>query len=129
VVPWKPKKPLLPAHPRLQEFDGRVAHLLQGETQVGLLLVRSDAWATCSGGALWWRRWSPWRHSAMLLVDLPGREPNYDDSVVMPDDLDTEIDDWQNSRFRLYGDTYRLRWCDEVESKRLASTVFGVAVD
>jgi hypothetical protein len=36
---------------------------------------------------------------------LPGRKPDFDDSVVMPDDLDQEIDDWTHNRFRLYGDT------------------------
>lgn len=57
-----------------------------------------------------------------------GHDPDFDDSVVMPDDLDDEIDEWENNRFRLYGASYRLTWLDQSESDRIASTAFGVEV-
>lgn len=61
-------------------------------------------------------------------VGLPTgpREPDFEDFPVMPDALEEEIDDWTRNQFRLYGDTYRLEWHDGADSKRIASTTFGI---
>ncbi|MCK9904214.1 hypothetical protein MXD63_29725 [Frankia sp. Cpl3] len=103
-----------------------MARIRDGEDDAGLLLVRPTLWSQRAGGALWWRRWSDPRHAATLDLYLPSSGLPFTDSVVAPDDLPEELDDWDAGRFRFVGEIFTLHWLDENESRRLATEQFGV---
>jgi len=124
-VPWRPQRRILALDSRLERYSQRVARICDGSDEVGLLLVVLEIYSETTGGALWWRRWSESRHAAMLYLVLPGWEFEFTDTIVLPDDLREELDDWDLGRLSFLGETYGLRWLDERESRRLASDRFG----
>ncbi|WP_328989005.1 hypothetical protein OG394_22530 [Kribbella sp. NBC_01245] len=93
------------------------------------------------GGALWWRRWSESRWTAHLWLTFPDLDPNGEeprmawservsdfsatDTIVSPEDLGAELDDWDANRFRLVGEQLVLRWLDADESARVALAEWG----
>ncbi len=126
-VSWRPPRESLVAGPRLERYSHRVARICDGPVEIGLLLVVPEVYSEQTGGALWWRRWSAGRHAAMLYLVLPGTEISFTDTIVLPDDLPKELDDWDLGRLRFVGEIYHLRWLDERESRRLAVEKFGMA--
>ncbi len=62
----------------------------------------------------------------MLYLTLPGKGIPFTDTIVLPDDLPEELDDWDLGRFQLVDETYDLRWLDENESRSLAMKQFGM---
>jgi hypothetical protein len=62
----------------------------------------------------------------MLYLALPDSSFPFTDTIVWPDDLPEELDDWDLDRFRFVGETYDLRWLDEDESRSLAMEQFGM---
>jgi hypothetical protein len=125
-VPRRPRLEPLAPDPRLARYSHRVAQILDGSNPVGHLLVVPDVYSLQTGGALWWRRWSEGRHGAMLHLALPGAKFPFTDTIVMPDDLAEELDDWDRDRFQYLGKTYDLRWLDDSESRSLAIDQFGI---
>jgi hypothetical protein len=125
-VPWRPQHRVIALDSRLGRYSWRVTRICDGTDEVGLLLVVPEVYSEITGGALWWRRWSESRHAAMLYLVLPGWEFEFTDTIVLPDDLPEEVDNWDLGRLSLFGETYALRWLDEGESRRLASDWFGM---
>ncbi|WP_232425080.1 hypothetical protein [Pseudofrankia inefficax] len=103
-----------------------MARIFDGPDPIGYLLVVPDVYSIQTGGALWWRRWAEVRHGAMLYLALPGTDFPFTDTIVWPDDLPGELDDWDLGRFRLIDETYALRWLGEDESRSLATEQFGM---
>ncbi|EIV94348.1 hypothetical protein [Frankia sp. QA3] len=118
-MPWRPRLESPEPHPRLGRYSHRVAWIFDGPNPIGYLLVVPDVYSIQTGGALWWRRWSEGRHGATLYLALPGTRFPFTDTIVWPDDLSEELDDWDLGRFQLVDETYDLRWLDEDESRSL----------
>jgi hypothetical protein len=121
-MPWKPPYAEPPVPSRLAAYGNRVAEISKYGRPVGSLLVEPEAYAEQLGGALWWRRWSEYRWAAHLWLNLHGLDlsMHLTDTLVAPEDLDTELTDWDANRFTLLGQLLTLRWLDPDESARVA---------
>lgn len=81
------------------------------------MYVQPDEIATQIGGHLWWTRWSPSEEFAILWIETPEGEDT--DTWILPDDLEDEVSDWDQGRFRLFGETYRLTWLDDLATEAM----------
>lgn len=120
-MPWNPPLAEPPVPPRLAAYAHRVAEMLTDGRPVGFLLVEPETYTEQVGGALWWRRWSEVRWAAHLWLTLPGLNLGVDatDTLIAPEDLAGELDDWDAGRFTFGGQLATLRWLDANESARV----------
>ncbi len=121
-MPWNPPYAEPPLPSQLAAYANRVAEISQDGRPVGFMLVEPEAYAEQVGGALWWRRWSEMRWAAHVWLNLPGLDVGVDatDTLIAPEDLEAELDDWDAGRFTFAGQLVTLRWLDADESARVA---------
>jgi hypothetical protein len=126
-MPWKPQDAEPPLPSRLAAYADRVAEILNDGQPAGFMLVEPEAYATQIGGALWWRRWSAFRWAAHLWLDLRGLDLGVDatDTLIAPEDLEAELNEWDASRFTFAGQLVTLRWLEADESARIAQAEWG----
>lgn len=138
---WNPRRAIPPMPSRLAVYANRVAEISRDRQPVGFVLVQPEPCAMQVGGALWWRRWSEFRWAAHLWITFPdfgldGEQPRMawservsdfraTDTIVSPEDLDAELDDWDANRFMFVGEQLALRWLDADESARVALAEWG----
>lgn len=124
---WNPShiEPSMP--PRLAVFAKQVAEVLKDGLPAGFLLVEPESYAEQVGGVLWWRRWSEYRWAAHLWLKVPGLDLGVDvtDSVVAPEDLEGELDDWEADRFVFVGELLSLRWLGAEQSAKVTAAEWG----
>lgn len=119
-----PRRPDFSEHrpdPRFDRYRERVGRLFRGEDEVGFVLVEVEPYAEQVGGHLWWTRWDKSRDVLWVWTLVDG---TFSDSLVPDDAADAELRDYYEGRLQLYGDSLRVVWADEEESRRLRSTEF-----
>ena len=89
----------------MQHADGRRA----------VLYCRVDTGWTCTGGHLWWRRWSP-PHHLLQGFWLEGDELT-SDFLSFGDDLTAALDDFDRGVFMFAGEEWRVHWMSEDDSR------------
>ena len=122
-----PRKPDLSRHvpdPRLDPYRERVARVFRGGEEVGLLLVRVDVYAEAESGRWWWTRWGP-TYDVLWLFSLV--DGSFSDTVVPPEAVDGELDDYAKGLYHHYGEVLRVRWTTPEESAYLRRSRFGLA--
>lgn len=109
---------------RLDPYRERAAILASGTGREATLFIRVEAWWTSTGGHLWWRRWSdPYEvpHGYLLF-----RDGEFDDWVVDRQELEKDLADWSQSRFRYVGEHLVVEWLDAAASQHVRDHVFGL---
>lgn len=120
-----PRRPDFSQHlpdPRFDRYRERVGRLFRDEMEVGLVLVEVEPYAEQVAGHLWWTRWDTSRDVLWLWTLVDGK---FSDTVVPDDAADAELRDYDAGRFQHYGDSLRVMWTDDEESRRLRATEFG----
>lgn len=111
AVPWQPPIELARTNTRLDPYRHRAARFRDHSGRSGTFYVEPDALSTQLSGYLWWRRWSPLEEFVILWIETP--EGYNTDTWIRPDDLDDELNEWDQGRFRWIGGTYQLTWLDD----------------
>lgn len=70
-----------------------------------------------AGGHLWWRRWAPSPEFVTLWIQTPDHD--HTDVWIVPDELDNELDDWDQGTFMWIGETYQLTWLGDTETQAM----------
>jgi hypothetical protein len=117
VVPWRPSFENPIRNIGLDAYRHRAARLRDAAGNLGTMYVEPELIAEQTAGHLWWRKWERAREQVTLWIDDPDGGPT--DVWVMPDDLDEEIDRWEQCQFDLGGETFELVWLDDDASSRL----------
>ena len=121
TVPWRPPKAPAVRNHRLDPYRHRAARFSQDPGSIGTFYVQPDVLSTVVGGHLWWQRWSTPEEFVILWIQTPDHRDT--DTWVLPDDLGTEIDDWDQGRFRWVGETYQLTWLDDASTRAIRGTL------
>ncbi len=117
-VPWRPSFENPIRNIRLDAYRHRAARLRDAAGNLGTMYVEPELVAEQTTGHLWWRKWEPARELVILWIDDPDGGPT-DYIWIMPDDLDEEIDRWEQGQFDLGEETVELVWLDDDASSRL----------
>src|SRR5262245_50862634 len=101
---WRPlrARPQEAHDPRLDPYRDRAALVSDDEGAVGRMYVQVQTRWHETGGRLWWRRWSPPYEVPYGLIEFEDGG-GFDDWLCRPEDLDQELADWAQSRFRYRG--------------------------
>jgi hypothetical protein len=113
---WKP--PLQERPPRDERIEAcrdRGAHLQHADGRRAVLYCRVDTGWTCTGGHLWWRRWSS-PHYLLQGFWLEGGQLT-SDFLSSGDDLAATLDDFDRGVFMFVGEEWRVRWMGEDDSR------------
>ncbi|MFF3624895.1 hypothetical protein [Streptomyces sp. NPDC002467] len=112
------ERPEPPTDARLDPYRHAAARLMDGDEQIGLLVIRVTTW--------WWREGPFWRRRWVNPKELPEwalahvgpaqQLAEFDDGIVLTEDLDEELADWAAGTFRLRGRQFRLDWLGEEEA-------------
>lgn len=102
---------------------------MDGDEQVGVLVIHVDTWRWTAGPFWRRRRGGPeelpeWR----LLYGAPEEHPHLDEWVISAADIDKELADWAAGVLRLRGHRYGLAWLGAEEADAARRDV-GWAVD
>jgi hypothetical protein len=106
---------------RFDRYRDRVGRLFREDKEVGLILVRVEAYTEQVGGFLWWRRWKPSWDALWLWLIV---DEQFSDTW-MTDGLDDELGAFDEGRFSYCGEMLAVRWTDEEESAALRASAFG----
>ncbi len=123
-----PRQPDFSQHvpdPGLEPYRDRVARLFRGEDEVGLLLVRIDAYAEAESGWWWWTRWGRPSDLLALFWTVDGEVSDSLVGHVSHQDIERELEDYAAGRFRLRGEVLRASWTTPEESAYLRRSEFG----
>jgi hypothetical protein len=121
-----PRRPDFSHHERdvrLDRYRDRVGRLFRDDTEVGLVLVTVEPFAICTSGHLWWQRWGPTYDVLWPWTVIDGKRS---DSLLPQDATDEELADYDQGRFRYYGEALRVEWLDREESASLRASEFGM---
>jgi hypothetical protein len=121
-----PRRPDFSHHERdirLDRYRDRVGRLFRDDTEVGLVLVTVEPFAICTGGHLWWQRWGPTHDVLWPWTVVDGKRS---DSLLPQDATEEELADYDQGRFRYYGEGLRVEWLDREESASLRASEFGM---
>ncbi|MEV7282408.1 hypothetical protein [Streptomyces sp. NPDC093111] len=107
-----------PTDARLDPYRRAAARLMDGDEQIGVLVIRVTTW--------WWREGPFWRRRwgnpqelpewALSCVAPTQQLPDFDDGIISADALDEELTDWSEGIFRLRGQQFSLAWLGEEEA-------------
>jgi hypothetical protein len=81
------------------------------------MYVEPELMAGLAAGHLWWRKWERARDHVILWIEHSGGEQT--DVWIMADDLDEEIDRWEQGKSDFAGETLRIAWLEDDASRRL----------
>ncbi|MBH5333276.1 hypothetical protein IHE55_00040 [Streptomyces pactum] len=114
---FRGKWPKPPTDARLDPYRRAAARLMNGDEQIGVLVIRVTTW-WWKEGPFWRRRWGNPRELpewALSRVGTAPQLPDFDDGVISADELDEELADWAAGNFRLRGQQLGLAWLGEKE--------------
>ncbi|MCZ0983385.1 hypothetical protein O1L60_41875 [Streptomyces diastatochromogenes] len=103
---------------RLDPYRHAAARLLEGDEQIGRLVIRVTTWWQREG-PFWRRRWVNPRELPEWALSRVGptlRLPDFDDGVVSAEELDEQLAEWDAGTFRLGGGLFVLDWLGDEET-------------
>ncbi len=104
-----------PCDERIEACRDRGAHLQHADGRRAALYCRVDTGWTCTGGHLWWRRWSAphYRLEGLWFED----DDLVSDFVTDGQDLLATLGDFDRGVLVLVGERWQVRWMDDDVSR------------
>ncbi|MFD9725052.1 hypothetical protein [Streptomyces sp. NPDC059072] len=103
---------------RLDPYRRAAARLMDGDEQIGVLVIRVVTWRRREG-PFWRRRWGSPRDLpewALFHVGPAQQLAEVDDGIISSEILDEELADWAAGIFRLRGRRFSLTWLGDEEA-------------
>ena len=100
---------------RVEACRDRGAHLQHADGRQAVLYCRVDTGWTCTGGHLWWRRWSAphYRLEGLWFED----DDVVNDFILFGERLAETLDDLDRGVFVFVGEQWKVRWMDADASR------------
>ncbi|MEU8545340.1 hypothetical protein AB0C52_35970 [Streptomyces sp. NPDC048717] len=110
--------PQPPTDVRLAPYRRAAARLMDGDKQIGVLVIRVTTWRWRDGPFWRRRRGNPQElpEWALSRVAPGGRLPDVEGGIIAAGGLDEELADWSAGIFRLRGRRFSLAWLGEEEA-------------